>query len=245
MSQSQARWDGRARRLLRSSCRRRRHHPAGEFGRPPPSRLTETTATPSATVGGGEGTRLRRVLLRWQAPQPCPTHQRLGSRGPARGGDPTATPTSIPTAFPPPQMAYPLPPGGWITAGLAPLGGSGAAAPSGALRAIDSSAWPRFRRTCGPHRLRRQMGAGAISTPPWPVRSGSCRSSALLKLWRPWRTAPRRIAAESVTRPRPPPLEPPAGRGMRRCLAAGWAAAPTYFLLLLDGIRRLRVERYL
>jgi hypothetical protein len=24
-----------------------------------------------ATVGGGEGTRLRRVLLRWQAPQPC------------------------------------------------------------------------------------------------------------------------------------------------------------------------------
>ena len=24
-----------------------------------------------ATVGGWEGTRLRRVLLRWQAPQPC------------------------------------------------------------------------------------------------------------------------------------------------------------------------------
>ena len=37
-----------------------------------------------------------------------------------------------------------------------PLGGSGAAAPSGALRAIDSSARPRSWRPFGPRRLRRQ-----------------------------------------------------------------------------------------
>jgi hypothetical protein len=37
--------------------------------------------------------------------------------------------------------------------------GSGAARPSGALRAIDSTAWPRSWRTCGPRRLRRQSQA--------------------------------------------------------------------------------------
>jgi uncharacterized membrane protein YkvA (DUF1232 family) len=40
-----------------------------------------------------------------------------------------------------------------------PPRGSGAAAPSGALRAIDSTARPRSWRTCGPRRLRRQSHA--------------------------------------------------------------------------------------
>jgi hypothetical protein len=48
-------------------------------GTPPPRRLPRRSHSPltacpghsaPATVGGGEGTRLRRVLLRWQAPQP-------------------------------------------------------------------------------------------------------------------------------------------------------------------------------
>jgi hypothetical protein len=47
---------------------------------------------------------------------------------------------------------------------LAPLGGSGAARPQGALRAIDSSACPRSWRTCGPRRLRRQSQAGVVAT---------------------------------------------------------------------------------
>jgi hypothetical protein len=53
---------------------------------------------------GEEWTRLRRVLLRWQAPQRCPAHRATGLTRPSSGGDRTA----IPTAFPAPQMAYPL-----------------------------------------------------------------------------------------------------------------------------------------
>jgi hypothetical protein len=67
-------------------------HPAGEFGRMPRSRLTGTAATLSAAGHSRwQGrTRLRRVLLRWQAPQPC--RSRPGChRGP--GG---LTPTSFP-----------------------------------------------------------------------------------------------------------------------------------------------------
>jgi hypothetical protein len=47
---------------------------------------------------------------------------------------------------------------------LAPLRGSGAAAPGGALRAIDSSARPRPWRTYGPRRLRRQSDPEALAT---------------------------------------------------------------------------------
>jgi hypothetical protein len=92
LPQSQARWDGRARWLLDQDGRRR-GHPAGEFGRMPRSRLTGTAATLSAAGHSRwQGrTRLRRVLLRWQAPQPC--RSRPGChRGP--GG---LTPTSFPT----------------------------------------------------------------------------------------------------------------------------------------------------
>jgi hypothetical protein len=41
---------------------------------------------------------------------------------------------------------------------------SGAARPSGALRAIDSTAWPRSRRTCGPRRLRRRSPPDLVAT---------------------------------------------------------------------------------
>jgi hypothetical protein len=42
--------------------------------------------------------------------------------------------------------------------------GSGAAAPGGALRAIDPSAWPRSWRTFGPRRLRRQSRPALVAT---------------------------------------------------------------------------------
>ena len=38
-------------------------------------------------VAGG-GTRLRRVLLRWQAPQPCPAHRATRRTRPVVAGDP-------------------------------------------------------------------------------------------------------------------------------------------------------------
>src|SRR5918996_1793324 len=46
MPRGQARWDGRARRLLGSGSRRRRHYPAGEVGRMPRSRLTVAAVQP-------------------------------------------------------------------------------------------------------------------------------------------------------------------------------------------------------
>src|SRR5215212_8582832 len=52
-----------------------------------------TTACRSRSVVGG-GTRLRRVLLRWQAPQPCPAHRATGLTRPDSGA---LTPTSFPT----------------------------------------------------------------------------------------------------------------------------------------------------
>jgi len=79
-------------------------------GTPPPRRSkpachSPLTACPDhappATVGGGEGTRLRRVLLRWQAPQPCSTHRATRLTRPAgEPAAPTSFPTSIPTSFP-------------------------------------------------------------------------------------------------------------------------------------------------
>jgi hypothetical protein len=45
-----------------------------------------------ATAGGGGGTRLRRVLLRWQAPQPCPAHRRVALARLVVAGDPYVNP---------------------------------------------------------------------------------------------------------------------------------------------------------
>jgi hypothetical protein len=111
------------------------------------------------------GTRLRRVLLRWQAPQSC--WSRPGChRG--RGRWPYASGYASPYAVHP---RTPSSAGGWITAAQAPSWGQSAAKPrptgpprgnraarpQGALRAIDSSACPRSWRTCGPRRLRRHL----------------------------------------------------------------------------------------
>jgi hypothetical protein len=54
----------------------------------------------SATVGGREGTRLRRVLLRWQAPQPYSTHGRRGLPGPLGAGGPYVTPYALGVRIP-------------------------------------------------------------------------------------------------------------------------------------------------
>jgi hypothetical protein len=102
--------------LLRAEC-----SPAGRRDGQPP-----------VTVLAG-GTRLRRVLLRWQAPQPSrsrtvpPGARALTLRESRRG-----------------PLAYPSPAAG--TAADWPPRGSGAATPDGALRAIDATARPRRLR---------------------------------------------------------------------------------------------------
>jgi hypothetical protein len=106
-----------------SGCRRRRLHPAGEVGRMPRSRLTGTHARPPA-AGHGRwrvGTRLRRVLLRWQAPQPC--RSRPGATV-VEAVDPYAGLYAEPYAgLYAGHLRTPSPPGGRITAGHAPRGG--------------------------------------------------------------------------------------------------------------------------
>jgi hypothetical protein len=108
------------------------------------------------------------------------TRRRTGPSGPSMGradGHPGARP---PTPAPP-THASGVPLARWT--GGAPLvlplrgasrphnprptgppQGSGAAAPSGALRAIDSTARPRSWRTCGPRRLRRQSQPALAAT---------------------------------------------------------------------------------
>jgi hypothetical protein len=131
-------------------------------GTPPPRRSkpachSPLTACPDhappATVGGGEGTRLRRVLLRWQAPQPCSTHRatRL-TRARWRAGGPYVIPYVNPYVIPyalevrTPGFAgrahqcwsVPLRGGRRRQKNRVPgpPRGSGAAAPQGALRAF-------------------------------------------------------------------------------------------------------------
>jgi len=115
------------------------------------------------------GTRLRRVLLRWQVPQPYRPDLVHGDRG----GWTYASPYAGPYAH---QRRTPHPAGRRITAGHAPRGasrphnprptgpprGSGAAAAGGALRAIDPSARPRLLAD-----LRSAPPSAAISSPPW------------------------------------------------------------------------------
>ena len=125
---------------------------AGRAARQPAEGRRPMPSWPPAACSAYRGwTRLRRVLLRWQAPQPPgrePGSLRFGRL------DPPGIPPGNPPAFPPPQMAgathprLPVlllvrsPAGGQSAAKTAadwPPWGSGAAAPSGALRAIDSS----------------------------------------------------------------------------------------------------------
>ena len=81
MPRSQARWDGRAPRLL-DQRRRRRHHPAGEFGRLPRSRLTGTTGQPPAAGHGRWRVRdapsARAASLASSAALPVPARRRRG-----------------------------------------------------------------------------------------------------------------------------------------------------------------------
>jgi hypothetical protein len=88
---------------------------------------------------------------------------------------PTSTSTSFPTRWgcvPLASLAERISAGQYPSWGQSaakprltgPPQGSGAARPSGALRAIDSSAWPRSWRTCGPRRLRRQSQPALVAT---------------------------------------------------------------------------------
>jgi hypothetical protein len=71
--------------------------------------------------GGGGGTRLRRVLLRWQAPQPC---RSWPSTAVAKALDPYASGYARPYASPyAGHPRTPSPSDGQITAGHTPRGG--------------------------------------------------------------------------------------------------------------------------
>jgi hypothetical protein len=72
------------------------------------------------------------------------------------GLDPYASPYASSLRAP---VGYPPVPACPHLSSSVPLRGGGAAAPGGALRAIDSSARPRLGRTCGPRRLRRRSQA--------------------------------------------------------------------------------------
>jgi len=116
------------------------------------------------------------VLLRWQAPQPC--RSRSGTTV-SEAVDPYASGYASPYASPTPATRVPPSPAGAGSPQLRPPRGasrprflrptsptqrSGAARPSGCLRAIDSMAWPRSWRTAGPRRLRRQSKPALAAT---------------------------------------------------------------------------------
>jgi len=72
------------------------------------------------------------------------------------------------------------------------LGGSGAAAPSGALRAIDQSARPRLGQTFGRRRLRRHLSRPWL--PSWVVPATMVLASRRQPSGRAWGWAVRPVA---------------------------------------------------
>jgi hypothetical protein len=112
---------------------------------------------------------------------PAQPTERRGAPGRARGRRPLRwtlrrtlrwtlrTPPAYPTLDGQGYLRWSCPRGGPVgrknRGRLAPLRGSGAARPNGALRAIDSSACPRSWRTAGPRRLRRHLSL------PWLPRT--------------------------------------------------------------------------
>jgi penicillin amidase len=143
-----------ARRILQRLAQVQADDPTTTAARRPRSgRCPPTPADPlPSPAGPGDwrwwvGTRRRRVLPGWQAPQPC--RPGLGPRWSGR----LDLRWSLRAL-----AAYPSPARRRITAGHAPLRGSGA------LRAIDASARLRSWRTFGPRGLRRQ------SEPAWLSR---------------------------------------------------------------------------
>jgi hypothetical protein len=146
--------------------------------RPPKAAPPSRRVRPPATVGGREGTRLRRALLRWQAPQPCRSRPGATVVGPST---PTLDPTRISTLVPTPATRVPLAsPEAPFTLVMAPRG-SGAAAPGGALRASDSLARPRLWPAFGRRRLRRQSQPALVARQGGIA--GAARSSGDRRRW--------------------------------------------------------------
>ncbi len=126
------------------------------------------------------------LLLRWQAPQPCPAHPEAGSPGPTlaprRGTpNPTLDPTPNPTldsthATRVPALAF----GVGVTAGKSPCGGPVARKKRGRLAPLGGEVRPRrkerFARLI--HRRVRDFGGpsvraaygGNMSLPSLPLR---------------------------------------------------------------------------
>jgi hypothetical protein len=176
-----------------------------------------------ATVGSGVGTRLWRVLLRWQAPQPCPAHRRYCSPGPASGPRPLRESLRRPPAYPSPPMRR-------VRPGYAPSWGQSAAKtaadwpPSGGVerprRVVRFTRLMQrrsraFWRTCGPRRLRRQsqpvlaaMHGDTADVPCSAAGTGLVlRCSQTVQVRRTVTTTPTKWAQPSTDRPdlRPAP----------------------------------------
>jgi hypothetical protein len=116
-------------------------------------------------VVAGGGTRLRRVLLRWQAPQPYPLTGRRPHPAQLPGLDPYVNRYVNPYGIP-----YAL---GVRTPGVGcrgclsssvPFGGVERACRKERFARLTHAARPRSWRTCGPRRLRRQSQAGLVAT---------------------------------------------------------------------------------
>jgi hypothetical protein len=127
--------------------------------RPPASIALDQDSGQPPAVGHGRwrgGTRLRRVLLRWQAPQPCPAHQATWLTRPTSRLRPLGVPTRA-TRVPPrrPEAGSPL---------VMPPRGSGASARQGALRAIESFRRSHCWRTCA------RAACGGNLSLPWLLR---------------------------------------------------------------------------
>ena len=91
-----------------------------------------------------------------------------------------------------------------------PLRGSGAAAPGGALCAIDASARPRFWRTCGPRILRRQSERPWLRLTVVPTLIDCCPGQPGSRLCR----SAEGSRTQSRT-PRGDPAKAPGGQGGR------------------------------
>ena len=138
-----------------------------------------------ATVGGGEGTRLRRVLLRWQAPQPC--RSRPGATM-AEMVDPYAGPYAEPYAGTyAGHPRTPSPAGSAVCPGQAPLGGVERPRRMVRFARLMHQRVRAFRPAFGRRRLRRQSdpalschaGWHVCATAPFPRPALTYRHSML------------------------------------------------------------------
>jgi hypothetical protein len=137
---------------------RGRHYAANEGGRMSRWRLTGAPSSrqPPATIGDREGRAFGACCFAGKLRSPA-AHRATRLTRPSLGAATLRESLRRPPAYP---LTAERPNHRWSC----PLGGSGAARPRGALRAIDATAWPRSWWTCGPRRLRRLSTPALLAT---------------------------------------------------------------------------------